>query len=270
MPISAPATHPLAYELSGRGVPVVLLHGLTFERRSWDPIVDRLGDDVQCIAVDLPGHGQSRGSGMPLEQLAAILRRQLDELGVDRPVIVGHSMSGGLALFYAAEHPTRGAVSVDSPLDVRAFATLVRRLEPALRGEAFTETFERVFQASMGLDRLDPDVRAAVMAGQRVDQRLVLGYWAQLLDTDPEGLQARLDRIMLSVTVPVLAIFGREPAPSDRDRLARLPAVEYEIWPGRGHFAHLAAPDRFTDRLQAFVERCAGERTRQAGAGQAR
>src|SRR4051794_15737217 len=114
MPISEPRTGALAYELSGRGVPVVLLHGLTFDRRTWDPIVDRLVGDVLCIAVDLPGHGQSGGSAMPLNGLAALLRRHLDDLGVDRPVVVGHSMSGGLALVYAAEHPARGAVTLDS------------------------------------------------------------------------------------------------------------------------------------------------------------
>jgi pimeloyl-ACP methyl ester carboxylesterase len=259
---------PLAYDVSGHGVPVVLLHGLTFDRRSWDPIVDRLGDDVQCIGVDLPGHGESiavdlprhgesGGSGVPLERLAALLHRQLETLGIDRPVVVGHSMSGGLAMLYAAEHPVRGAVSVDSPLDIRRFAGLVRSLEPALRGPEFSETFERVFQTSMGLDLLAPDVRAAVLAGQRVDRDLVMSYWAQLLETDPEAMQARVDRYAASIAVPVLMVFGREPAPSDRERLALVQDAECELWDGLGHFVHLAAPDRFAERLRAFVERCA-------------
>jgi pimeloyl-ACP methyl ester carboxylesterase len=176
---------------------------------------------------------------MPLERLASLLHRQLEGLGVDRPVVVGHSMSGGLAMLYAAEHPVRGAVSVDSPLDVRPFAALLRRLEPALRGPAFTETFERVFQASMGLDLLAADVRAAVLAGQRIDRDLVVAYWAQLLETDPEVLQARVDRATASIPVPLLTIFGRELAPSDRERLARVPDAEWEVWDGLGHFVHL-------------------------------
>jgi pimeloyl-ACP methyl ester carboxylesterase len=262
---------PWPHDVSGHGVPVVLLHGLTFDRRTSDPIVDRLGDDVLGIAVDLPGHGQSGGSGMPLERLASLLHRQLEGLGVDRPVVVGHSMSGGLAMLYAAEHPVRGAVSVDSPLDVRPFAALLRRLEPALRGPAFTETFERVFQASMGLDLLAADVRAAVLAGQRTDRDLVVAYWAQLLETDPEVLQARVDRATASIPVPLLTIFGRELAPSDRERPARVPDAECEVWDGLGHFLHLAAPDRFAQRLRAFVERCADApvdaRTPEASAG---
>jgi hypothetical protein len=50
----------LAFERRGAGVPIVLLPGLTFERRTWRPIVERLGDDVCSVAVDLPAQGDSR------------------------------------------------------------------------------------------------------------------------------------------------------------------------------------------------------------------
>lgn len=246
----------LAYELSGQGIPVVFLHGLTFDRGSWRPIVDRLGDRVLGIAFDLPGHGHSSGSALPLERLAALIRARLDALGVQRPVVVGHSMSGGLAMAYAAEHPVRGAVTVDQPPDLRPFASLVRRLEPALRGEAFAETFSAVFQASMGLDLLPADIRSAVLAGQRIRQDLVLGYWTELLSTEPDVLQARVDRLVDAIDVPVLGIFGRALAPSDRERLARIPDAAWEVWPDHGHFVHLVEPRRFADRLLAFVKHC--------------
>jgi len=245
----------LAYECSGDGIPVVFLHGLTFDRRAWRPIVDRLGGRVLSIAFDLPGHGQSTGSGLAFVRLAALIRARLDELGVERPVVVGHSMSGGLAMAYAAQHPVRGAVNVDGPLDVRPFASLIHRLEPALRGDAFAETFRDVFQASMGLDRLAADIRAAVLAGQRIRQDLVLGYWAELLDSAPDVLQARVDRALGAIDVPVLGVFGRELEPPDRERLARIPDVAWEAWP-HGHFVHLVEPDRFADRLLGFVEQC--------------
>src|SRR4051794_29769780 len=182
----------LVCECSGEGVPVVFLHGLTFDRRSWRPIVDRLGGRVLSIALDLPGHGESSGPGLGFERLAALVRARLDELGVERPVVVGHSMSGGLAMAYAAQHPVRGAVNVDGPLHVRPIASVVHRLEPALRGDAFAETFGDVFQSSMGLERLRPDVRELVLAGQRIRQDLVMGYWAEILELEPDELQARV------------------------------------------------------------------------------
>ena len=247
---------PLAYERSGDGIPVVFLHGLTFDRGTWRPIVERLGDRVLSVAMDLPGHGESGGSPLPMDDLAALIRTQLDELDIRRPVVVGHSMSGGLALSYAAQHPVRGAVAIDNPPDVRQFASLAHRLEPALRGAQFSETFRNVYQSSMGLELLPADIREAVLAAQRVSQDLVLGYWAELLSTEPDALQARIDRVIGEIDVPVLGIFARELAPSDRERLARLPDAAYEVWPDRGHFVHLVEPDRFAQRLLAFVEHC--------------
>ena len=51
----------LAFERRGSGVPIVLLPGLTFGRAAWRPIVDRLGERVCTIAVDLPAQGESAG-----------------------------------------------------------------------------------------------------------------------------------------------------------------------------------------------------------------
>lgn len=165
-------------------------------------------------------------------------------------------MSGGLAMLYAAAYPSRGVVTIDQPLDLRPFARLVHQLEPALRGDGFAETFERVFQASMGLDLLPADVRAEVLAGQRIRQDVVVGYWDELLRTEPDVLQARVDRLADSMQMPVLGVFGRQLDPPDRERLSRLPRAEVEVWPGAVHFPHLAEPDRFTDRLLAFAAHC--------------
>ena len=115
----------LAYDDEGAGTPVVLLHGLTFDRRSWRPIIERLGGSVRSIAVDLPAHGESGGAPVPVEQVPGRLHELLVSLEVERPIVVGHSMSGGLAALYASAYPTRGLVSVDNGhlVDPGRFAT---------------------------------------------------------------------------------------------------------------------------------------------------
>jgi len=246
----------LAHEEQGSGPPLVLLHGLTFDRTSWHPVMDRLGSRFRTVALDLPGHGESPGTPMTMDCLTEVVDRTLRTLDVDRPIVVGHSMFGALALTYAAAHPVRGAVIVDNSLDVRPFARLVRQLEPALLSNAFEETFQRVFQASMRLDLIAPDVRAHVLAGQRIRQDLVLGYWTELLQTDPEALQDRIDRLVGTVSVPVLAIFGDEIPSMERLRLQRVLGAEVEEWSGSGHFVHLVHPDRFVTRLLAFAAGC--------------
>ena len=114
-------------------MPVVLLPGQTFDRRIWRPIVERLGDAVHTIAIDLPGQGQSAGPPRPLAEVADQVNHVVERLGVERPIVVGHSMAGAIALIYAARYPVRGVVDIDNPLDVRPFAALIKQLEPALR-----------------------------------------------------------------------------------------------------------------------------------------
>ena len=85
----------LAYDDEGAGTPVVLLHGLTFDRSTWRPIIERLDGSVRSLAIDLPAHSESGGTPAPLEEVAAQVHELLDSLGVERPIVVGHSMSAG-------------------------------------------------------------------------------------------------------------------------------------------------------------------------------
>ena len=175
-----PAPGRLAYESEGSGQPLVFIHGLTFDRTSWQPITGRLAGEYRCVAVDLPGHGDSDGPPRPLDETAAAIHRLLDELGIERPVVVGHSMGAAVAGIYAAAYTVRGVVDVDQPLYVRPFAELLRTLGPALRGDGFAAAFEP-FRQSIGVDRLPEPQRSRVAARQRLRQDLVIGYWDEML-----------------------------------------------------------------------------------------
>jgi pimeloyl-ACP methyl ester carboxylesterase len=245
----------LAYELEGAGTPLVFLHGLTFDRRSWRPIIDRLEGSVRSVAIDLPAHGESGGAPAPFDEITAQMHELLGSLAIDRPVVVGHSMSGGLACLYASAHPTRGVVVVDNGPDIRPFAELVRRLEPALRGPGFDEVWP-TFENSLGLERIPEPVRSTVLDTRAVNQDVVLGYWEMLLRADPGELQAFIDAQMAKLDVPCLGVFGRPIIDGERERFERLPDVQLEEWVGDGHFVHLVDPDRFVTRLRRFIEHC--------------
>lgn len=132
----------LAYEERGSGFPVVFIHGLTFSRSAWRPIIDRLPERFRCVAVDLPGHGESAGLPANFEGVGVDLHRLVTELRIERPVVVGHSLGAMLATMYAAFYPAAGVVNVDQPLDIEPFARMLRQLEPALRGPDFPAAFE--------------------------------------------------------------------------------------------------------------------------------
>ena len=79
--------------------PLVFLHGLTFNRTSWRPVLDELDaidPDRRIVAFDLPGHGDSRP--LPIhdaEVVVAAVRGAVEAAGLDAPVMVGHSCVAG-------------------------------------------------------------------------------------------------------------------------------------------------------------------------------
>ena len=247
---------PLDYDCRGGGSPLLFIHGLTFDRSTWEPIVERLADRFTCIAVDLPGHGGSDGPPRALDEVAFAMHQLLGDLGVDPPVAVGHSMGGAVAGIYAARHPVHGLVLVDQAPYVRPFAEMLHQHETALRSENFPVAFEPIRQ-SIGVELLPEPQRTSILADQQIDQALILGYWDEALTIAPDELQARINRDVKAISVPVLAVFGQTiDAPTREHLLAHLPSADIEEWAGRGHMVHLMEPNRFAARLAEFASRC--------------
>ncbi len=245
----------LAYDIEGTGTPTVFLHGLSFDRRTWRPIIDQLDGSVTSIAIDLPAHGDSGGKPAPLEDITEQIHRLLETLDVERPVVVGHSMAAAVAGLYASAHPARGIVLVDQATEVLPFAQMLHQVAPMLRGPAFDQVWPN-FENSLGLDRIPEPTRTLVLQTHKVVQDVVLGYWDQVLNTEPAELQAWIDDTAARIQIPCLAVFGRPATVGERERLGRMPDVQIEEWPGDGHFVHLIDPERFALRLQAFVGHC--------------
>ncbi|MGW5723380.1 alpha/beta fold hydrolase [Amycolatopsis sp. NPDC003865] len=108
----------LAFERRGSGPPVVLLHGIGHDRHAWDPIAELLTPYRELVLVDLPGHGASSlpgGSVLDVLELTGQVERLLAGLGLDRPVVVGNSLGGAIALELARRGRARAVVAL-SPI----------------------------------------------------------------------------------------------------------------------------------------------------------
>ena len=249
-----PAVEPLAHLDTGGDFPaIVFLHGMTFSKDTWDPIVDRLRDRFRCVVLDLPGHGESSGSGADPQAVVARIHATVLANAVVRPVVVGHSAGALHATGYAATYDTAGVINVDQSLRVGPFAGFVQQLAPALRGPDFVTAFEP-FAASIGVSRLPEPERARVSATQHIDQQLVLDHWRKPLTEPPAALQTEIDTLLDRVTVPYLWLAGGPVDAADRDHLlAHVTQAHIESWSTQGHMAHLAEPDRFAARVTQFA-----------------
>jgi pimeloyl-ACP methyl ester carboxylesterase len=245
----------LAYERSGHGEPLVLLHGLGLSRRSWDPVTGLLAGVFDVIAVDLPGHGDSprqpRGAGNAPAGQAGAVAELLDELGLASVHVAGNSLGGWVALELARLGRARTVTALApgglwgwrAPLFVRATlrqsrinARIVRWLAPeAPRFKAA----RALFMAQMS----GHPARVPYQAANRVihDMATAPGFWDTLWAAERTGFHGGA-----GITVPVTVAFGT------RDRVLppmlarrRSQAPRHARWveiTGAGHLAMIDDP----------------------------
>jgi pimeloyl-ACP methyl ester carboxylesterase len=91
------------------GQPIVCVHGLTANAFSFQAVADNLARDHQVYAYDLRGRGDSdkpeQGYSVPIH--AQDLAQLIDAWGLERPIIIGHSLGAFIALYFAAHYPTK-------------------------------------------------------------------------------------------------------------------------------------------------------------------
>jgi pimeloyl-ACP methyl ester carboxylesterase len=235
-----------------RRPPLVLLHGMTFDRSMWRPALDhlrRIDPGRRALALDLPGHGASAArASHGLEAAVEAVHGAVRAARLEAPVVVGHSVSGLLATLYAGRLPTRGVVNVDQSLLVAPFVGRVQALADALRGPQFDAVWAG-FEAGLHAERLPSAAQELLRASRSPRQEVVLGYWREVLERPAPALVEWLAGEIAACRrsrVPYVVVAGDGYASPDRAFLREvMPDASVDAWPGTGHFPHLARPADF-------------------------
>lgn len=172
----------VSYERRGSGEPLVLLHGIGHRWQAWEPVIDRLAERHDVIALDLFGFGAS--PMLPVDRPYTVpgaveaLAEVFDDFGLDRPHIAGNSLGGMLALELASRDLVRSVTAL-SPAGFwtardRAYAIqtlsgirMIARLHPAVQKALFRRKAARVAGGSILFGRpswLTEEVMLADMA----------------------------------------------------------------------------------------------------------
>jgi pimeloyl-ACP methyl ester carboxylesterase len=247
----------IAWEEAGAGRPVVLVHGITEDRRSWDAVWPMLAETFRCIRLDLRGHGKSGDADdYSALAMAADVGAVVDEAGLDEPpLLIGHSLGAVVVTAYAASGGANvGVVNVDQSLRFGDFATALQPFADALRGPECAETVAAIID-TLGTARLRPEDLAYVTGHkQALRQDVVLGVWSMVLDADPAELTATAEQLLGAVRTPYLALHGSDPGPDYEAWLtAAMPDATVEVWDGDGHYLHMVDPVRFVTRVRDFA-----------------
>lgn len=250
----------LAREEHGAGEPpFVFVHGWCCDRSFFAPQVEHFMARHRVVTPDLRGCGASPvpDDGYDIPTLAADVGGLCDELGLERPVVVGHSLGGMIALELAAARPELvGAVVAVDPGPIEPlpgtrerFAALADRLEGS-EGEAARREYVETSVFAPGDDPVRRNQIATVMCAAPLGPaaRILRG----IVEWDGVGALRR-------APAPLLVILAEPGGSNDPCRLAaHRPDMEVAITEGTGHFNQLFAPEQVTPLIEGFVRANAG------------
>jgi pimeloyl-ACP methyl ester carboxylesterase len=254
----------LAYEERGAGdPPLVLVHGWCCDHTYFAPQVAYFAGAHRVVAIDLRGHGacdkpeQDYTADVFADDLAWLCER----LGVARPVVIGHSMGGTVALAVAARYPSLpvAIAALDSSLAPAPEAAAAReQLVASLWGPDYRSVARHFCDETFFLPTDDPARRARILDGMSAAPQYVMA-------SSMQGL-ARYDSAaaLTALTVPMLFIAANEAKP--RSDVARLRALCSTLMLGQtvgsGHFLQLEVPDQVNAMLERFISLVAGAPSR--------
>jgi pimeloyl-ACP methyl ester carboxylesterase len=266
----------ITVEVSGAGKPLLLIHGLGGSRRDWDDAVEHLSRGHRVHTLDLRGHGsRATSTALPtLEQMARDIAVVIERLGLDRPVLAGHSMGALVVMKYIHDHgPDKISgvclidqsprITVDEQWRLGLFGTLTRaQIESALARLRcdFVETV--VAEVAARLAPLRRACRPDGLAGRALRWTLArmrdaIGI-APVLSILDSLARADLRRVVENLSVPALVVLGGAShhygglplADYYRNSLARGTVTTYAA---SAHSPHRQEPERFAADLSAFA-----------------
>jgi pimeloyl-ACP methyl ester carboxylesterase len=249
----------VGYRRTGSGQPVVLLHGGLSDGTEWLPVMARLADVADLVAMDVPGCGHSEDPPemSSLADLADMVAAFVGRLGLDRPHLGGLSFGGGLALQVATRHPDLPA----SLVIMSGYAGWAGSLPPE-------EVAARLAWARAVVDEplpAEPVGLVPGLLGSRLPPELV-----DLLAQATAGVRPGPTKVLLeafaaadlrselsAVRCPTVVVHGeldeRAPRPVAEALHRGIAGSRLVVVPGVGHQVNLEAPDRVADLLRGVV-----------------
>jgi len=245
---------------------VVLVHGGPggYDHSYFKPEFARLGEHAQVVYLDLRGHGRSEWgdpAAWSFEQCADDVRAFCDTVGIERPVVFGHSMGGPVVLLYGARHPGHAAglivMSGFARFDVPRLVEGFRRVAGDdvaefagrdFRGESVTEEESRRVFAAFGPNVPDEDELARRLGNVELNEPgMELMRRLDIAD--------QLGRIECPTLVCVGALDPVTPVAAAEEIVDALPqgTARLEVIEAGGHFPWKDAPDRYWSVITGFL-----------------
>jgi pimeloyl-ACP methyl ester carboxylesterase len=260
----------------GSGPPLVLIHGLGGQMHNFThSLLDRLKHNHRVIILDRPGCGYSkraRKGSAALGAQATTIAGLIDKLGLERPLIVGHSLGGAIALMLALDHPEKiGGLALIAPATHAA-----KSVPPLFRGIYVRSNVMRrlvawTFAIPMSITNRELVLNTVFGPGAAPDDFAIKG--GGLLTLRPRSYIAASNDLIAAIedlqhmparygdlTVPVGVLFGAKDLLLDHavhggGFAEKCPGAHIELVEDGGHMIIITAADHCADFIGRMARR---------------
>jgi len=252
----------IAYKETGRGVPIIFVHGFPLNHQLWEPQLSGLKETMHVIALDLPGHGESeaRSNAYLMNLVANDVNGFIDALGITTPVVIcGHSLGGYMLGQFYQVYGKR----------LSGLIFTATRASPDSEAARLNRDRLVALARQSGTQALVEDVLPKLMSPKTYKRRpeLVDEVRGIMRTTSLEGMvgdllgmRARPDThdLLRKVNVPSLVIHGTDDQLiplSEGERIKdMIPGARMCVIPEAGHLPNLEQPELFNHAVIEFIK----------------
>ncbi len=237
------------YRITGHGLPVVFIHGACEDHSIWDQQVKHLSGLCRTVVLDLPGHGRSDPMReVSIDVYSDFLRSFLREIGIEKAVIVGHSMGGAIALKFCLMQPEMvlALILVDTGAKLGVHPAFME----AIRNDHVRalKQFVTKYGVSKSTNRQALDSILGLMC--RASRETAIADFEACDSFDVR------DQIS-NIKVPTLIIVGREdsmtPLEWSEFMRDRIEGSKIKVIPGSSHFPMIENPQELNRAMEEFI-----------------
>lgn len=252
----------IAYQISGSGPALVLLHGFLESKAIWNDFTEILQNDFTVLAIDLPGHGESEliDEVHSMQFMAETVKAVLEAEKIKKAVLAGHSMGGYVALQFTVEnkemvkglvlfHSHAKADTDEARENRRRTINIVKQNKGGFIRQFIPDLFDQkhVDKYTSAIQKLQDT--AALMTPEAIIAALA-------------GMRDRPDQLqyLLLTEIPVLFIIGKQDSRMPYAQLMAQAVIpshsEMLLLEDVGHMGYIEAPGKTLQALKHFAIRC--------------
>jgi len=259
----------LFFRKYGEGPPLIIIHGLYGSSDNWVGIGRKLAENFEVFLIDQRNHGKSpHSSDHTYQLLKEDLREFMDTQSIEKAIIIGHSMGGKTAMFFAADFPERVSHLIITDISPRSYKS-TSSMQLLAHSKIIRAMYNLDFYGINSRQEID-DILAKSIPENRIRQFLLKNIkrsknneysWSlniKAIRNELTNIMDGLDENMPEITgFPVLFIKGgNSDYILDEDKIVIqqiFPYADIETIPNAGHWLHAEQPELFLQKIEDFI-----------------